>query len=431
MLTFDHDDDDIFPLCWEHSRLAALMLAQGWDRTMMTAAVQAVWDGDQRIPDLLVGHTMHAWRQPYPPDRETLAEILAKRWDGKAVEIGLVTTPPSQTPGIADVPRFDNPQDLADWLGITIGHLEWFADCHGRTVDADAPKLGHYTQTFLRKKGGGLRVVEAPRPRLKAIQRKILREVLNRVPAHPDSFGFVHGRNAQQGAARHVGEEIVISCDLADFFPSIPAARVHAIFRCLGYSHSVARLLTGLTTTRTPKDCAAALSDPEQWRQPHLPQGAPTSPALANMAARRLDIRLSGLARSLGAAYSRYADDLTFSGDRGLAFDGGAPVLELIGEIVSDCGFTLNPAKIRIMKRSARQSVTGIVVNRHLNIRRGEYDRLKGILTNCDRHGPEGQNRTGHPEFRRHLDGRITWVESVNPRRGARLREIFTRIDWT
>lgn len=82
------------------------------------------------------------------------------------------------------------------------------------------------------------------------------------------------------------------------------------------------------------------------------------------------------------------------------------------------------------MKRSARQIVTGIVVNQHLNIRRADYDRLKAILTNCVRHGPHSQNRVGHPEFRRHLDGRISWVESVNPHRGTRLRDIFTRIRW-
>jgi len=81
-------------------------------------------------------------------------------------------------------------------------------------------------------------------------------------------------------------------------------------------------------------------------------------------------------------------------------------------------------------RRYVRRRVTGVVVNAHPNVARADYDRLRAILTNCLRHGPMGQNRGGHPRFRLHLAGRIGWVESLNPRRGARLRALFDRIEW-
>ncbi|MEO0914098.1 MAG: hypothetical protein AAFY59_14100, partial [Pseudomonadota bacterium] len=112
---------------------------------------------------------------------------------------------------------------------------------------------------------------------------------------------------------------VVLRFDIRDFFPSITAARIHALFRCLGYPHTVARALTGLTTTVTHPNILTRLSPTQRrdFARPHLPQGAPTSPALANLAAFKLDRRLSGLARSKGASYTRYAG---FAGICGEAF---------------------------------------------------------------------------------------------------------------
>jgi hypothetical protein len=82
------------------------------------------------------------------------------------------------------------------------------------------------------------------------------------------------------------------------------------------------------------------------------------------------------------------------------------------------------------MHSHQRQSLTGIVINAHANIARPEYDRLKAILHNCKSHGVSGQNREKHADFRRHLDGRVNWIESVNPARGAKLRALFAQIAW-
>jgi hypothetical protein len=171
------------------------------------------------------------------------------------------------------------------------------------------------------------------------------------------------------------------------------------MFRSLGYPFAVAHRLAGLCTVETPRAVLADLtrgpagSDQRALlRSPHLPQGAPTSPALANLLAFRLDVRLSALARAAQGAYTRYADDLFFSG--GDTFAGGLPRFgAAVGRIAAEEGFRLNPGKTRIMRRYQRQSVTGIVVNDHCNAPRAEFERLKAILHNCLQNGPAGQDK--------------------------------------
>jgi hypothetical protein len=162
---------------------------------------------------------------------------------------------------------------------------------------------------------------------------------------------------------------------------------------------------------------------------PHLPQGAASSPALANLCAYRLDCRLAALARSAGAAYTRYADDLAFS---------GGPELERcarrfhvhVCRIALEEGFEVHTRKTRFMRQGVRQQLAGVVVNSRPNLRRADYDRLKAILHNCVRHGPQSQNRDGHSDFRAHLAGRVAYWRWLNPERGARLRALFDRVAW-
>ena len=214
--------------------------------------------------------------------------------------------------------------------------------------------------------------------------------------------------------------------DLRDFFTSVSAAHVRAIFRAAGYPLPTAKLLTGLCTTRTPDDITPV--EP-RWRARHLPQGAPTSPALANLAAYRLDVRLHALAQKLGAHYTRYADDLAFSGDSRLERS-AERVQTLIAVIAVEEGFELNFRKTRFMRQGVRQQLAGVVVNVRPNVRRIDYDALKAILHNCVRHGPASQNRAQHADFRRHLQGRIAHVRALNAGRGAKLHAIFARIEW-
>jgi hypothetical protein len=153
---------------------------------------------------------------------------------------------------------------------------------------------------------------------------------------------------------------------------------------------------------------------------PHLPQGSPTAPALANLAAHGLDRRLAALADGSGLRYSRYADDLALSapGRRGPARC--ASLVRLVTRIATEEGFRINEAKSTVRTAGQHQRLAGIVVNDHPNLDRREFDRLKATLTNTARLGPDSQNRIGHANFRDHLTGRVAWVEHLNPGRGRR-----------
>lgn len=264
----------------------------------------------------------------------------------------------------------------------------------------------HYTQRLCPKRGegAGWRLLEVPAPYLRAVQRRLLTQLLDGLPPHEAAFGFTRGRSVVEHAARHAGQGRVLRFDLADFFSTVRAARVHALFKTLGFSTAVARALTALCTTSAPEawlrhETRLPWLQRQRLRDPHLPQGAPTSPALANLCAFSLDARLSGLAAAFGARYSRYADDLVISG----------------------------PATL---PGAGRQSVCGIVVNDHPNLPRDAFDRLKAILHRCVVDGPGGQNREGRLDWRAHLRGRVAWAAQLNPAGGARLKALFDRIDW-
>ena len=147
------------------------------------------------------------------------------------------------------------------------------------------------------------------------------------------------------------------------------------------------------------------------------------------MSAYSLDVRLSGLARAFGATYTRYADDLTFSGPQALSRS-LRDFIPLVSQVIRQERFRVNKAKRQVIRANRALVVTGIVVNRKLNIRRRHYDRLKAVLHNCVRHGPSSQNRGGHPRFAHHLRGRIAYVSQLNAARGEKLLALYNCIDW-
>ena len=331
-----------------------------------------------------------------------------------------------------------SPIALADTLELSDGQLAWLADVRGLERTVEAERLRNYRYAAVPRRSGLPRVIEAPKLRLKEIQRWILREILDHVPVHDAAQGFARGRSVIDHARLHTGQAVLLSLDLADFFASVSAGRVFGIFQTLGYPSEVAHVLTGLTTNVVPqhvwevvrRTAAGAAVQPRFWlgrrlATPHLPQGAPTSPALANLAAFRLDRRLSGLAAANGLRYSRYADDLTFSGGR--LRRGWRRLEAMVSTIVREEGFALNRAKTDLRTHAARQSVCGIVVNAAPNVPRTEYDRLKAILHNAGRHGAASQGLAGR---RAEVQGRVAWVASLNPERGEKLRARFAAIDW-
>ena len=151
--------------------------------------------------------------------------------------------------------------------------------------------------------------------------------------------------------------------------------------------------------------------------------------ALANLAAYHLDCRLAGLAEAVGARYTRYADDLVFSGEEEFARMVERFYIRVCA-IALEEGFEVHTRKTRIMRQSVSQRAAGVVLNAHANVPRTSYERLKAIIHNCVMHGPDSQNRTGIEDFRAHLAGRIAHVAMLNPARGRKLGEEFERIRW-
>jgi RNA-directed DNA polymerase len=340
------------------------------------------------------------------------------------------------------VPEIASLGALAAFLRVSDGELAWLADARGLERTVEDERLRHYRYAALPRPGRPVRVIEHPKHRLKSTQRQLLHELLDWIPAHEAAHGFTRGRSVRTHARRHVGRFVVVRFDLQDFFASITAGRIYGIFRTAGYPEPVAYMLTALTTNVVPAAHWHKLPRPvdplelgahhqlgRRLATPHLPQGAPTSPALANLAAFRLDRRLDGLARALEINYSRYADDLTFSGDPRLV-RGAGMLRRAVANIAREEGFAVNEAKSMLATRAGRQRVCGVVVNDRLNTPRREYDTLKAILHNAAAHGPQTQNRQEIPNFQAHLIGRISWVDSLNPQRGEKLRRKFAEIVW-
>ena len=423
------------------SALAAAFLAGPWEQAGLTARAQAALRPRPRWIRRIVAEVLEYHHRPpldRPRELAAFVEVLLERLrsPGAPAPPRIVHVPVFATEmgrRRFPVPVLDSPGDLAVLLDLATGTLGWLADARGLERRVADERLRRYRYVLVARRGGGPpRVLEAPKPRLKAIQRRLLREILESIPPHDAAHGFRRGHSARTHAAAHTGRRVVIRLDLEDFFASVGAGRVFGILRSAGYPEGVAHALTALTTNTVPFEVTDALAHHRLRRRlasPHLPQGAPTSPVLANLCAFSLDRRLSGLAASLGAHYTRYADDLAFSGGAGVlrraeALRAGAAA------IARDEGFRVNEAKSQLMSRAGRQRLGGVVVNAHPNVAREEYDALKAILRNAALRGPEGENRAGHPDFRAHLLGRVAWVASLNPARGERLRERFDAIDW-
>ncbi|WP_269936905.1 reverse transcriptase family protein [Arthrobacter sp. HY1533] len=429
----------------------AFLAADGWSPEALLAAGTVTMGARRRWLGPLVRSVLAAYhRKPSDAARELAAHIAASdafvgavakaQEQRKPLKVASYTVSgPELRQGSLAVPPISGLGQLAGFLGLGLGELEWFADTRHWNRLARRGPLHHYRYVWHQRPGRTPRLLEIPGMRLRAVQRQVLDGLLAPIPLHGAAHGFVPGRSAASGAARHTGAHVLIALDLASFFTNVTAGKVYGALRGAGYPEAVAHSLTGLCTHVAPPHVITAMPPggpaserfalAQALRLPHLPQGAPTSPALANISVRRLDSRLQGWADAAGASYTRYADDLSFSGGPQLARRADSFVRG-VRRIVADQGHAVNPLKTRVRPRSTRQQVTGIVVNERINAPRREFDALKAVLHNCAVHGPESQNRGQHPDFQAQLLGRIAWMEQLNPSRGARLRRDYGRISW-
>lgn len=314
------------------------------------------------------------------------------------------------------LPILSTPEDVAKALGFDVPRLRWLA------FHAEAPSRTHYVHFEIPKRSGGTRLLSAPHDDLKKAQHWILEFILSKLPVTDAAHGFVPGRSTVTNARAHVGRDVVVNCDLKDFFPSITFKRVRGVFEVIGYSPAVSTILA-LLCTEAPRT-KVVHEGREFWvavGERALPQGAPTSPALSNQIARKLDQRLEGVCKKIGWSYTRYADDLTFSAESGQRERIGW-LLARVRHIALDEGFAMNPKKTRVQRKARRQDVTGVVVNDKPATPREEIRRLRAILHGAKRTGLEAQNRQGHPAFEAYVRGKIAYVSMIDHEKGEKLR---------
>jgi RNA-directed DNA polymerase len=317
----------------------------------------------------------------------------------------------------AGLPLLSTPADIATALDLSIPHLRWLA------YHNEAATRLHYVQFNVPKKGGGSRTLCAPHRKLAAVQRWILTNIVNKLEVESVAHGFRTGCSILTNARVHVGQAVVINLDLEEFFPSITFPRVRSVFQRAGYSPAASTILALLCTEcRRRSEVVDGQTRYLASGPRALPQGACTSPGLSNQVARRLDRRLAGLVARMGLKYTRYADDLTFSGDNTFKARLGY-LLARVRHIVRDEGFTVNEKKTRVLRRHTAQQVTGLTVNARVAIPRPELRRLRAIL----HHNLHNEQPTSgvSQRFHRWMRGTIAYVQMIDPKRGAELMAQF------
>jgi retron-type reverse transcriptase len=310
---------------------------------------------------------------------------------------------------------------LAQAMGITIPELRFL--CYHRDVATST----HYKRFGIRKKSGGIRIISAPMPRLKAAQYWVLHNVLNKLSHHDAAHGFVQQRSILTNAKQHLQKEVVVNIDLKDFFPSIHFKRVKGLFHKLGYSEKIATIFSLLCTEPETEEVELDGKTYYVAKGPRvLPQGAPTSPAITNLLCFKLDCRLRGVAKTMGFTFTRYADDITFSGDKEAA-EKVQHLLWRLHRIVKDEGFTIHPKKIKVMRKGARQEVTGIVVNKQPGINRSTLHRFRSLLNKIAKEGLEGKKWKGG-NLVAEIIGYAEFVSMVKPEQGAKFKAQIRQI---
>lgn len=249
----------------------------------------------------------------------------------------------------------------------------------------------NYHPFSLRLPGKKPRLIDNPSPRLRDVQRKINQGILKKLEFPAYLHGGIKGRSSRTNASMHLGRSLVVRLDLEDFFPSVTDQQVYSVWRALlGCSESVASLLTTLTTYRG-----------------RLPQGAPTSSLIANLVLRDADLEIKAAAVRVGCSFTRYVDDLIFSGDR------SADLISDVLQILCQSGFRVSRGKLALMPGSTLQEVTGLSVNSRQgpSVPRYRRDQIRAAI-----HGLKDVSvDAGFHREVESIRGRISHVASTNP----------------
>ena len=364
-------------------------------------------------------------------ERQERAEAWRRRLDQEVLYLGEGVSGALNQTGVdrdklgrLGLPVLTDAAQLAAAMGIRVGELRFLSFARRTST------VNHYRRFQIPKKTGGLRLISAPMPRLKRAQEWVLRNILEKVAIHDAAHGFRQGRSIVSNAAPHAAAEVVVNLDVEQFFPTITFRRIKGVFHSLGYSEQVATVLALLTSEPTIQEVELDgvlyhVAGPERF----LPQGAPSSPALTNIICRGLDARLARIAEDLGFRYTRYADDMTFSGS-GPARGNVNRLLSRVRHVVEQEGFRVHPDKTRVLRRGRRQEVTGLVVNHRVNIPRATLRRFRAVLYQIERDGPAGKHWGGGPDVLASIEGFANFAAMVDPELGelrSRVRAILER----
>ncbi len=303
----------------------------------------------------------------------------------EALAAVLAPTPPPFRIGGAPL---ETARDVASYFDVPLGRMLWTL--------YKAPESVRYTAFEIPKRTGGMRPIHAPHGLLRELQDKLKFDLDKLYEPHPNAHGFIVAKSVTSNARGHVGKKWVLNVDLENFFPTVNFGRVRGLFMKPPFEMSPA---------------AATVCAQIATHKNGLPQGAPTSPVLSNMIAVPLDRALLRLARAHHVAYSRYADDITFSTDdaqfpvslavREHAADGVQRIIagDELSKAVATCGFKINAKKVRLQGRGVRQSVTGLGVNEKVNVARDRIRMLRAMLHAWSKFGLDA---AGEEHFKRY-----------------------------
>jgi RNA-directed DNA polymerase len=314
------------------------------------------------------------------------------------------------------LPVLSSFSDIADALEVTPQILQWL------TYERGADTTDHYTRFAIPKRGGGRRLISTPKPVMRAAQQWVRTNVLVRLPVSDHAAAFRPGKSIADNARLHSGKSCVIRLDLRDFFGTVTFPRIRGFFESLGYNPGVATVLALICTdaprSRVTLDGQTSLVIVGDRS---LPQGACTSPDLANLITAGLDARIGGLARKFGYTYTRYADDLVLSTENEEVFAAG--VISAVSRVCREEGFQVNHRKTRIMRVPNRQLVTGLLVNDGVRLTRSDLRRIRAFLHRCETQGVDAVSAELGKDARAVAHGYFAYIFMITPGVAMRLLE--------
>lgn len=309
-----------------------------------------------------------------------------------------------------NLPLIIDDKDLANFLDIEYKTLRFL------TYHRDVLTIDNYNRYKIAKKKGGFRQIAAPKTTLKKVQRKILDDILVKIPVSKCANGFLKNTSVLTGANKHFTKtKLLINMDIKDFFPTIDFKRVLGMFKSFGYSSYVSSLLAILCTycERTEIKIKDEIKYVRTSKR-ILPQGAPSSPMITNIICNNLDRRLEGLSKKYEFKYTRYADDLSFSLNNN--FDENSLILEFykyINKVIKEEGFKVNKDKTRFLRQNNSQSITGIIINNEeLGVSKKWLKVLRATIYNTKK--AKNNNEIILSNKIEEIKGKISWLNMVN-----------------